>query len=102
MGITVARRRRGPRAESWATAVKARGYRPMERLPLYAETAADLRAAADSLRRELVRDVGTYLVNRNVHVTNPCVGSCPLCRLPRQPRHRRPYSRHHHPTFLNI
>ncbi|MEA2647320.1 MAG: synthase [Chloroflexota bacterium] len=65
--------------------ISARGYRPMERLPLYAETTADLRAAADSLRRELVGDVVTYVVNRNVNVTNTCVGSCLFCGFRRNP-----------------
>ncbi|MEA2684784.1 MAG: synthase [Chloroflexota bacterium] len=66
-------------------AVRSRGYRPMERLPFYAETTADLQAAADSLRRELVGDVVTYVVNRNVNVTNSCVGSCLFCGFRRNP-----------------
>jgi 7,8-didemethyl-8-hydroxy-5-deazariboflavin synthase CofH subunit/7,8-didemethyl-8-hydroxy-5-deazariboflavin synthase CofG subunit len=65
--------------------VTRRGYRAMERLPLYAETVADLREAADSLRRELVGDVVTYVVNRNVNVTNTCVGSCLFCGFRRNP-----------------
>jgi FO synthase len=65
--------------------VRGRGYRPMERLPLYAESTADLRAAADSLRQELVGDVVTYVVNRNVNVTNTCVGSCLFCGFRRNP-----------------
>lgn len=65
--------------------VTRRGYRPLERLPLYAETGADLREAADSLRRELVGDVVTYVVNRNVNVTNTCVGSCLFCGFRRNP-----------------
>ena len=62
-----------------------RGYRSMERLPIYAESGADLREAADSLRRELVGDVVTYVVNRNVTVTNTCVGSCLFCGFRRNP-----------------
>lgn len=65
--------------------VSERGYRPMERLPLYAETEADLRAAADQLRHELVGDEVTYVVNRNVNVTNACVGSCLFCGFRRNP-----------------
>ena len=65
--------------------VSRRGYRPMERLPFYADSAADLREAADSLRRELVGDVVTYVVNRNVNVTNTCVGSCLFCGFRRNP-----------------
>jgi 7,8-didemethyl-8-hydroxy-5-deazariboflavin synthase CofH subunit/7,8-didemethyl-8-hydroxy-5-deazariboflavin synthase CofG subunit len=74
-----------PEVEALERTVSRRGYRPMERLPLYAETAADLRAAADSLRRELVGDVVTYVVNRNVNVTNTCVGSCLFCGFRRNP-----------------
>jgi 7,8-didemethyl-8-hydroxy-5-deazariboflavin synthase CofH subunit len=65
--------------------VATRGYRSMERLPFYAETLPDLREAADSLRRELVGDVVTYVVNRNVNVTNTCVGSCLFCGFRRNP-----------------
>ncbi|GAC1582458.1 MAG: hypothetical protein NVS3B24_20540 [Candidatus Dormibacteria bacterium] len=62
-----------------------RGYRSLERLPLYPETSAELREAADSLRRELVGDVVSYVVNRNVNVTNTCVGSCLFCGFRRNP-----------------
>ena len=65
--------------------VRRAGFRPMERLPFHAETSADLREAADSLRRELVGDVVTYVVNRNVNVTNTCVGSCLFCGFRRNP-----------------
>jgi len=62
-----------------------RGYRSLERLPFYAESGAQLREAADSLRRELVGDVVTFVVNRNVNVTNTCVGSCLFCGFRRNP-----------------
>jgi FO synthase len=74
-----------PAVEEIERTLERRGYRPMERLPLYAESSADLRAAADSLRRELVGDVVTYVVNRNVNVTNTCVGSCLFCGFRRNP-----------------
>ncbi|HEY6538139.1 MAG TPA: 7,8-didemethyl-8-hydroxy-5-deazariboflavin synthase subunit CofH [Candidatus Dormibacteraeota bacterium] len=62
-------------------AAKARtlGYHLQERLPVYQESLADLRPAADRLRQELVGDEVTYVVNRNVNISNICVGSCSFC-----------------------
>ncbi len=62
-------------------AAKARslGYRLQERLPVYQETLADLRWGADRLRSELVGDTVTYVINRNVNISNVCVGSCKFC-----------------------
>jgi 7,8-didemethyl-8-hydroxy-5-deazariboflavin synthase CofH subunit len=74
-----------PAVDEIERVVRRRGYRPMERLPLYAESTADLRAAADSLRHELVGDTVSYVVNRNVNVTNTCVGSCLFCGFRRNP-----------------
>ncbi|HXA41790.1 MAG TPA: 7,8-didemethyl-8-hydroxy-5-deazariboflavin synthase subunit CofH [Candidatus Solibacter sp.] len=101
-GDSVSPRHRWPAVESLASAVSARGYRPMERLPLYAETAADLRAAADSLRQELVGDVVTYVVNRNVNVTNSCVGSCLFCGFRRNPSDDGAYWHDRHAIFVKI
>jgi 7,8-didemethyl-8-hydroxy-5-deazariboflavin synthase CofH subunit/7,8-didemethyl-8-hydroxy-5-deazariboflavin synthase CofG subunit len=82
--------------------VRRHGYRPMERLPLYAETDADLRAAADTLRRELVGDVVTYVVNRNVNVTNTCVGSCLFCGFRRNPTDGAAYWHDRNAIFVKI
>ncbi|MGH7667483.1 MAG: 7,8-didemethyl-8-hydroxy-5-deazariboflavin synthase subunit CofH [Candidatus Dormibacteria bacterium] len=62
-------------------AAKARtlGYHLQERLPVYQESLAELRPQADQLRRELVGDTVTYVVNRNVNISNVCVGSCSFC-----------------------
>jgi FO synthase subunit 2 len=62
-------------------AAKARtlGYLLQERLPVYQESLADLRPAADQLRQELVGDEVTYVVNRNVNISNVCVGTCKFC-----------------------
>ena len=84
-GDSVSPRHGWPEIAEMEATVSSRGYRALERLPLYAETAADLREAADSLRRELVGDVVTYVVNRNVNVTNTCVGSCLFCGFRRNP-----------------
>ena len=62
-------------------AAKARslGYHLQERLPVYQESLADLRPAADRLRQELVGDTVTYVINRNVNISNVCVGTCSFC-----------------------
>jgi FO synthase len=39
----------------------------------------EMRAAADELRRELAGDTVTFVVNRNVNVSNICVVGCAFC-----------------------
>ncbi len=68
-----------PQEEDLATKARTLGYHLQERLPVYQETAADLRWAADRLRSELVGDTVTYVINRNVNISNVCVGSCKFC-----------------------
>jgi FO synthase len=50
---------------------------------LFAETRAeaieDLRQAADELRTELAGDTVTFVVNRNINVSNVCVVGCAFC-----------------------
>jgi FO synthase len=50
---------------------------------LFAETRADaieeIREAADELRRELAGDTVTFVVNRNINVSNICVVGCAFC-----------------------
>ncbi|HUY97952.1 MAG TPA: 5-amino-6-(D-ribitylamino)uracil--L-tyrosine 4-hydroxyphenyl transferase CofH [Verrucomicrobiae bacterium] len=72
-----------PATDELEAGARGLGFRLQERLPVYAESAADLRAAADSLRRELVGDVVTYVINRNVNISNVCVGSCTFCGFKR-------------------
>jgi FO synthase len=43
------------------------------------EVIADMRAAADELRSELAGDTVTFVVNRNVNVSNICVVGCAFC-----------------------
>ena len=59
----------------------------MERLPAHAEDSSDLRAAADQAapRAFAGDEVDLYVVNRNVDVTNTCVGSCLFCGFRRNP-----------------
>jgi FO synthase len=50
---------------------------------LFAETRPeaiqDLRAAADELRAELVGDTVTFVVNRNINISNVCTVGCAFC-----------------------
>jgi len=45
-----------------------------------------LLVAADCLRRELVGDLVTYIVNRNINFTNVCFVGCKFCAFSRGPR----------------
>ncbi len=76
------------------------GFRVQERLPVYAETLADLGSAADSLRRELVGDVVTYVINRNVNISNVCVGSCTFCGFKRGSLRVKGAYQHDHATVF--
>jgi FO synthase len=56
---------------------------PDELTALFAETRPeaieDMRQAADELRRELAGDEVTFVVNRNINVSNVCVVGCAFC-----------------------
>ena len=56
---------------------------PEELTALFAETRPeaieDMRQAADDLRRELAGDEVTFVVNRNINVSNICVVGCAFC-----------------------
>jgi FO synthase len=56
---------------------------PDELTALFAETRPeaieDMRQAADELRRELAGETVTFVVNRNVNVSNVCVVGCAFC-----------------------
>jgi FO synthase len=43
------------------------------------EAIEDLRAAADELREELAGETVTYVVNRNINVSNVCIVGCAFC-----------------------
>src|SRR5438128_11112470 len=45
-----------------------------------------LLVAADKLRRELVGNIVTYVVNRNINFTNICFVGCKFCAFSRGPR----------------
>jgi len=46
---------------------------------------------ADLVRRRLVGEVATYVVNRNINHTNLCIGSCRFCAFRRPPSHPEAY-----------
>ncbi len=56
---------------------------PEELTALFAETRPeaieDMRQAADELRRELAGDTVTFVVNRNINVSNICTVGCAFC-----------------------
>ncbi|MEA2299359.1 MAG: hypothetical protein QOF77_2295 [Solirubrobacteraceae bacterium] len=56
---------------------------PQELTALFAETRPeaieDIRQAADELRRELAGDTVTFVVNRNINVSNICIVGCSFC-----------------------
>jgi FO synthase len=43
------------------------------------EVVADMRSAADELRRRLAGDTVTFVVNRNINVSNICIVGCAFC-----------------------
>ena len=56
---------------------------PEELTALFAETrpeaVEDIRQAADELRAELAGDTVTFVVNRNINVSNVCIVGCAFC-----------------------
>lgn len=76
------------------------GFVLHERLPVYPQVDADLQPAADELRRTLVGDEVTYVVCRNVNISNVCVGSCSFCGFMRKTHEARGAWHHDHPTVF--
>jgi FO synthase len=80
-------RRSGPRPELHpATIARARDGQALtaqEMTAMFAETRPevieDMRAAADDLRAELAGETVTFVVNRNINVSNVCVVGCAFC-----------------------
>ena len=66
-----------------ARAREARRADPDELTALFAETRPeaieDMRQAADELRSELAGETVTFVVNRNINVSNVCVVGCAFC-----------------------
>jgi FO synthase len=83
-GSFVPRRRDGELSP--ATIERARTGEPLDAAELTAlfsdarpEVVEDMRQAADALRAELAGDTVTYVVNRNINVSNVCVVGCSFC-----------------------
>jgi FO synthase len=64
-------------------ALDGRALTPEELTALFAEqrpeVIEDMRSAADELRRRLAGDTVTFVVNRNINVSNICVVGCAFC-----------------------
>src|SRR5919202_1587880 len=62
---------------------EGRWLEPEELTALFAETrpeaVEDMRQAADALRAELAGDTVTFVVNRNINVSNVCTVGCAFC-----------------------
>ena len=78
--------RRGTAATTPDTIARARDGRvlgPDELAALFAESrpevVEDMRQAADELRAELAGDTVTFVVNRNINVSNVCIVGCAFC-----------------------
>jgi FO synthase len=70
-------------ARAVSRAVEGAALTPAELTALFAETRPavieEMRAAADQLRRELAGETVTFVVNRNINVSNICVVGCAFC-----------------------
>jgi FO synthase len=76
----------GGRGVTPATIERARAAQPLTAAELTAmfaesrpEAIEDMRQAADELRAELAGDTVTFVVNRNINVSNVCVVGCAFC-----------------------
>src|SRR5919198_820986 len=80
-------RREGPpgalRPDTVARARTGEGLSAEELTGLFAETRSevieDMRQAADELRAELAGETVTFVVNRNINVSNVCIVGCAFC-----------------------
>src|SRR2546429_7024563 len=50
-----------------------------------------LTVTADELRRRQAGDTGTFLVNRHINFTNPCINHCRCCTFSPDPREEEGY-----------
>jgi FO synthase len=83
-GSFVPRRREGDLApETIARARDGHALTPEELTALFSDTrpevVEDMRQAADSLRAELAGETVTFVVNRNINVSNVCTVGCSFC-----------------------
>ncbi|MGA1603353.1 MAG: 7,8-didemethyl-8-hydroxy-5-deazariboflavin synthase subunit CofH [Prochlorothrix sp.] len=85
--MTVIPRTLPPLAKSLDRAIDRQDLTPAEGTALLnvqdPKAIADIRAAADELRRQLVGETVTYVVNRNLNFTNICEQHCNFCAFRR-------------------
>ncbi|HEV3071139.1 MAG TPA: 5-amino-6-(D-ribitylamino)uracil--L-tyrosine 4-hydroxyphenyl transferase CofH [Solirubrobacteraceae bacterium] len=76
---------------------------PQELTALFAETRPeaieDIRQAADELRAELAGDTVTFVVNRNINISNVCTVGCAFCGFGQGKRSPDAYQ-HEEPEFV--
>ena len=76
-------RRRRPRAARGGARTGGHALTPDELTALFAEqrpaVIEEMRAAADELRSELAGETVTFVVNRNINVSNICIVGCAFC-----------------------
>src|SRR3954452_19324455 len=81
--FTPRRRAAGVRPETIERAREGAWLAPEEREAMFAESRPevieDMRQAADELRAELAGDLVTFVVNRNINVSNVCTVGCAFC-----------------------
>ncbi len=81
--FTPRRGRSGTRPETIQAAREGRPLAPDELEAMFAEdrpeVIEDMRQAADELRAELAGDLVTFVVNRNINVSNVCTVGCAFC-----------------------
>jgi len=81
--FTPRRGRQGTRPESIEAARNGLPLAPDELEAMFAEdrpeVIEDMRQAADELREELAGDLVTFVVNRNINVSNVCTVGCAFC-----------------------
>jgi FO synthase len=81
--FTPRRGQAGARPETIAAAREGMPLTPEELEAMFAESRPevieDMRQAADELRAELAGDLVTFVVNRNINVSNVCTVGCAFC-----------------------
>lgn len=85
---------RAPIAKTLSRALEGHRLSEEETLPLFELTGMELRAlcaAADLVRKEVVGDDVTYVINRNINFTNVCVKNCKFCAFSREIRSEQGY-----------
>jgi len=79
---------------------------PDELTALFAETRAeaieDMRQAADELRKELAGETVTFVVNRNINISNVCTVGCAFCGFGQSKRSPDAYEHDEHEFVTRI